>query len=54
MLAGWLPNMEPPPPNDGVVPLVDAPPFSPPKGLFVDDAGEKSKPPEGGWKALAL
>ena len=51
MLAGWLPNMEPPK-------VVDEPfaagalPFRPPKGLFVELAGEKSKPPAGGWKAL--
>ena len=43
--------MEPPKGVD--VPFVaDAPPFMPPKGLFVDDAGGKSKPPVGGWNAL--
>jgi hypothetical protein len=40
------------PPKDVDVPFVAAPPFNPPKGLFVDDAGEKSKPPVGGWNAL--
>lgn len=49
LLADWLPNIEPP--NDVGAPfpfVVAALPFRPPKGLFVDDAGEKSKPlPEG-------
>ena len=41
------------PPKGVEVPfVVEAPPFRPPKGLFVDDAGEKSNPPVGGWKAL--
>lgn len=51
MLAGWLPNMEPPKGVDAPF-VAGAPPFIPPKGLFVDEAGEKSKPPAGGWKAL--
>jgi hypothetical protein len=51
LLAGWEPNMEPPKPVDAPF-VAGAPPFRPPNGLFVDDAGEKSKPPVGGWKPL--
>ena len=41
------------PPKGVDVPFVAVvPPFMPPKGLFVDDAGEKSNPPVGAWKAL--
>ena len=41
------------PPKDVDAPFVSgAPPLKPPNGLFVDDAGEKSKPPVGGWKPL--
>lgn len=51
LLAGWAPKIEPP--KDVDAPFVSgAPPLKPPNGLFVDDAGEKSKPPVGGWKPL--
>jgi hypothetical protein len=53
LTAGWLPNIEAPKAGGADAPFVGAaPPFRPPKGLFVDDAGEKSKPPEGAWKPL--
>lgn len=53
LLAGWLPNTDPPKAVDAALPLVfAAPPLRPPNGLFADDAGEKSKPAaEGGWNA---
>jgi hypothetical protein len=51
VLAGWAPKMEAP--KDVDAPFVGgAPPLKPPNGLFVDDAGEKSKLFVGGWKPL--
>lgn len=45
--------MELEPPKGAEEPFVEAAPLlRPPKGLVVEDAGEKSKPPVGGWKAL--
>lgn len=51
LLAGWAPKMEPPKGVDAPF-VAGAPLLRPPNGLFVDDAGEKSKPPVGGWKPL--
>lgn len=55
MLAGCVPNIELEPPNAVEAPLVaGALPFTAPKGLGVDDAGEKAKPLAGGWELLWL